>query len=93
MPTTSAAIVVREHLGKPFYEAKWRHDGQQVLRRIGPAWLERDSDSDAWRRRSGRLTEVFYDEARAHVAAAQLVAVYTFGAAERERSTSVARVA
>jgi hypothetical protein len=38
-PNPSATIVVREHRGRPFYEAKFRHEGQQVKRRIGPAWL------------------------------------------------------
>ena len=44
MPTTdpSATIVVREHLGRPFYEAKFRYGGRQVKRRIEPAWLDRD---------------------------------------------------
>ncbi len=33
----SATIVVREHRGQVFYEAKFRHHGRQVKRRIGSA--------------------------------------------------------
>lgn len=80
-----ATLLVREHRGRPFYEAFWRFQGKQVKRRIGPAWLERDDDSADWRRRSGRLPDGRYDEAGAHVAAAQLVAEYITDAADRER--------
>jgi integrase len=80
-----ATLLVREHRGRPFYEAFWRFHGKQVKRRIGPAWLERDDDSAEWRRRSGRLRDGHYDEAGAHVAAAQLVAEYVADAADRER--------
>lgn len=80
-----ATLLVRQHRGRPFYEAFWRFQGKQVKRRIGPAWLERDDGSADWRRRSGRLQDGHYDEARAHVAAAQLVAEYVADAADRER--------
>jgi integrase len=85
-PNPSAAIVVREHRGQPFYEAKFRHRGEQVKRRIGPAWLERDPGTGGWRRRRGRLAEGAYDERRAHVAAAQLLAEHVASANDRERS-------
>jgi integrase len=80
-----ATLIVREHRGKPFYEAFWRFQGKQVKRRIGPAWLEREPDSVGWRRRRGRRQDTFYDEASAHVAAAQLVGQYVSDAADRER--------
>ena len=80
-----ATLIVREHLGRPFYEAFWRHDGRQVKRRIGPAWLEPEPDGTGWRRRRGRRQDGHYDEAGAHVAAAQLVAQYVADAADRER--------
>ena len=80
-----ATLLVREHLGRPFYEAFWRFQGKQLKRRIGPAWLERGDSSDGWRRRRGRVPEGHFDEASAHVAAAQLVAEYTSEAADRER--------
>jgi integrase len=87
MPTTdpSATIVVREHHGRPFYEAKFRYRGRQVKRRIGPAWLDRDPASGEWRRRRGRVAPGAFDEPRAHVAAAQQVSRYAGDAAEQER--------
>ena len=33
-----AAVVVREHNGQPFFEAKFRYRSRQVKRLIGPAW-------------------------------------------------------
>jgi hypothetical protein len=94
MPASNptASIIVREHHGQPFYEAKFRHDGRQIKRRIGPAWLERDPDAGGWRRHRGRVADGAYDERAAHVAAAQLVSEYVAEAAdiervERERST------
>ena len=40
----NGALVIREHNGKVFYEAKWRDaTGRQVKRRVGEAWLERDA--------------------------------------------------
>jgi hypothetical protein len=80
-----AAIVVREYRGQPYYEAKFRYQGRQVKRRIGPAWLESDPQAGGWRRRRGRVPEDAYDERRAHVAAAQIVAEYVEQAADLER--------
>jgi integrase len=80
----TASIIVREHRGQPFYEAKFRHDGRQIKRRIGPAWLERDPDG-GWRRHRGRVAEGAYDERAAHVAAAQIVSEYLAEAADLER--------
>jgi len=74
-PTPAASLIVREHNGRPFYEAKFRYGGTQVKRRIGPAWLERDGMG--WRRRRGRVPEGAFDERRAHAAAAAIVAAYT----------------
>jgi integrase len=82
----TASIIVREQRGRPFYEAKFRHDGRQVKRRIGPAWLERDPNGDGWRRHRGRVAEGAYDERTAHVAAAQLVSEYVTEAADLERA-------
>jgi integrase len=64
------SLVVREHNGQPFYEAKFRHGGRQVKRRVGPAWLEQQHG--AWQPRKGRVTDGYYDERRAHVRAAEL---------------------
>jgi hypothetical protein len=82
--TPSAAIIIRVQGEKPFYEAKFRHDGRQVKRRIGPAWLERDETRD-WRPRRGRVQDGYYDERRAHAAAAQTVSQYLADAADIER--------
>jgi integrase len=82
----TASIIVREHHGQPFYEAKFRHDGRQIKRRIGPAWLERDAAGGGWRRHRGRVAEGAYDERAAHVAAAQLVSEYVAEAADLERA-------
>jgi integrase len=82
--TPSAAIIVRVQGGKPFYEAKFRHAGRQVKRRIGPAWLDRDETRD-WRPRRGRVPDGYYDERRAHAAAAQTVSDYLAYAANIER--------
>ncbi len=79
----SVALVVREHNGRPFYEAKFRHSGRQVMRRIGPAWLE--LDAGAWRPRRGRVRDGFYNEQRAHVRASELVAAYVAEASDQDR--------
>jgi integrase len=71
------ALVVREHGGRPFYEAKFRYAGRQVKRRVGPAWLTRaNGDVVDWRPRSGRVLDGRFDERRAHVRAAEIVAGY-----------------
>ncbi len=68
----TGALVVTERRGGPVYEAKWRRAGRQLKRLIGPAWLEREGDS--WRPRRGRLPEGYYDEKRATVRMAQIIA-------------------
>ncbi|HEY1508974.1 MAG TPA: tyrosine-type recombinase/integrase, partial [Solirubrobacteraceae bacterium] len=83
MHELSPSLVVREHNGQPFYEAKFRYDGRQIKRRIGPAWLERDQRD--WRRRHGRIPDGAFDERRAHVAAANIVAAYIADAADEVR--------
>jgi integrase len=84
-PSPTASIIVREHRGQAFYEAKFRHGGRQIKRRIGPAWLEVDPTAGGWRRRRERVPEGAYDERAAHVAAAQLVGEYVAEAADLER--------
>lgn len=78
----TANLIVREYDGRPFYEAKFRHQGRQIKRRIGPAWLERDPDTDGWRRHRGRVAEGSYDERGAHVRAALLVDEYVTEASD-----------
>jgi integrase len=79
----TASIIVRAQGGKPFYEAKFRHEGHQVKRRIGPAWLE--GGPDGWRPRRRRVPRGSFDERRAHVAAAGIVAEYLAEASQREQ--------
>lgn len=67
----AAALVVREHGGIPYYEAKFRIDGRQVKRRIGEAWLERRDHG--WQPRRGRVQPGCYDDRGAHVRAAEIV--------------------
>ena len=81
----SAHIIIREHCGRAFYEAKFRHQGRQIKRRIGPAWLERDPDTGGWRRHRGRVPDHAYDERAAIVVAAKLVDAYIAEAADAER--------
>jgi integrase len=83
-PKPTANIVIREHGGRPFHEAKFRLHGRQVKRRIGPAWLERDPDADGWRPRKGRVPDGAYDERAAIVAAARIVDEHVTEAADRE---------
>ncbi len=82
----SASLIVREHGVRVFYEAKFRHQGQQVRRRIGPAWLIRDATTGAWIPRRGRVPEGSYDARKAHAAAAEIVAKFVSGAEASERA-------
>jgi hypothetical protein len=69
----NGALVIREHNGKVFYEAKWRDaTGRQVKRRVGEAWLERDA-SGAWRPRRGRLDDGCLDKKSAIVEMNRLI--------------------
>lgn len=81
-----ASLIIREHNGQPFYEAKFRYDGQQVKRRLGPAWLERDG-AKGWKRRHGRVPESALDERRAHASAAAIVESYVADRAARDQAS------
>jgi hypothetical protein len=83
-PIPSASIVISEQRGTVYYEAKFRHSGKQIKRRIGPARLDLDPEG-RWRSRHGRVPDGAYDERRAHVAAAQIVSGYMAEAADVER--------
>ena len=72
LPTGSLAVRVAAS-GDPVYEAKWRWQGAQKKSRIGPAWLERDW-AGSWRPRRGRVPEDHFDEKRATVRMAELIA-------------------
>lgn len=83
-PAPTASLQVREHAGRLFYEAVFRHEGRQVKRRVGPAWIE--DSPDGWQRRRGRVPEGHFDERRAHVAAAGIVGEYLAEAEHREQT-------
>jgi len=83
-PLPTPFLILREHRDEPFYEAKFRYAGQQVKRRIGQAWLTGDA-LGGWVPRRGRVADGYFDERRAHVAAAELVATYVKDFNESER--------
>ena len=78
------ASVEREDL---VYEAKWRRAGLQVKRRVGPAWLD-PGPSGGWVPRRGRVPDGWYDEKRATVRMAQLVAEHDGAAAAADGRVS-----
>lgn len=77
-------LVVREHGGQPYYEAKWRHRGKQVKRRVGKAWVKRGPDG-GWVKRRGWVPDGFFDERRAHVRMAELIERYVEGQRKRAK--------
>src|SRR6202167_3021427 len=86
----AGALVVAGSANRPAFEAKWRRAGRQAKRRIGPAWLERAADDSGWVMRRGRVPEGYFDEKRATVRMAELIAEHdeeerAIEADERER--------
>ena len=81
----SGALVVRVGADRgAWFEAKWRRAGRQFKRRVGPAWLEQSADG-RWRPRRGRLPDGYFDEKRATVAMAALIAEHDEHEAAIER--------
>lgn len=75
--------------GAPVYYARWRTDGEDRLRRVGPAWVEPDGDG-GWRPRRGRTPDGHFDRRSVLVAAADLVVtVEAEIAAERIAASTV----
>ncbi|HEX5898744.1 MAG TPA: hypothetical protein VFY32_05045 [Solirubrobacteraceae bacterium] len=69
----NGALVIREHKGKVFFEAKWRDaTGRQVKRRVGEAWLEREASGE-WRPCRGRLDDGCLDEKSAIIEMHRLI--------------------
>ena len=87
---TGALIVRRGPSGTPFYEAKWRHNGRQLLRRVGPAWVD-DDGNGSWRPRRGRVPDGSYDAKRATVRMAELIAEHATNTAQQEREERARR--
>ncbi len=69
--------------GVPYYEVKWRAGGQQLKRRLGPAWLT--AADGGWARRAGRVRDGWLDERGAHAAAVATIAAVGEERVERER--------
>jgi integrase len=80
-------VVVADHFGSPYWEAKFRHEGRQAKRRVGAAWLVRNGSPAAkpngktykrgqWVQRRGHPADgaLGYDDAVA--SAATLVDAY-----------------
>jgi integrase len=70
LPTGS--LVIRTRGQGPYFDAKWRYNGKQVMRRIGPAWLVPDQDG-GWKKKRGRPEDGFYTAKTATVRMAELI--------------------
>ncbi len=69
----SGALIVVERESGPLYYAKWRDSTRrQVKRKLGPAWVERDSGG-GWRKRRGRARDGYLDEKAAIVEMKRLI--------------------
>ena len=75
---TRGSLVIRVRQdGVPCFEAKWRHEGRQTKRRLGPAWVEPQNGSetpprlrlkhvaDGWQKRRGEAPDGWLDESEA----------------------------
>jgi integrase len=63
-PNPSARPFIRERATGPFWYGKWSRNGQPVIRALGRAWVELDSDG-GWRRKRGRSPDGALTEAEA----------------------------
>jgi integrase len=79
-----ASLVIRTKGNEVYYDAKFRHGGKQIMRRIGPAWLSPDG-SGSWVPRKGRIAPGYFDERRAHVEAAGIAHAYVRDLIDVER--------
>lgn len=77
------SLVIREGATGVFYEAKFRWGGRQVKRRLGPAWVERDTAG--WRRKAGRAAPGYLDPKSAQRVATELAESFVRDATEVER--------
>ncbi|MDA8068942.1 MAG: tyrosine-type recombinase/integrase [Actinomycetota bacterium] len=96
----AASLVARDQNGRVFYEAKFRYNGEQVWRRVGPAWLEADPNAstgcarhERFRSRRGRVAPGYFDERSAHVRAAEIVKKYVDEVEYAERIREERRIA
>ncbi len=70
---SGSLVVTTTKAGTPTYRAKWRdRTGRQCAPTVDRAWLVRDGDG--WKKRPGRVKPEYFDEPRAYVRMAELIA-------------------
>lgn len=69
-------LLIVTYKGRPFYEAKWVHDGRQVKRRIGPAHVVPDRDG-GWKKKRGPAMDGTFTEKEAVARMGELVKAHT----------------
>jgi integrase len=72
LPTGSLVITLGAQ--GPHYEGKFRWQGRQCKRRLGPAWLLYSPKEDGWIKRPGRAQEGFLSERDAYQALTAMIA-------------------
>lgn len=88
-----ALIVATRKDGQPVFEGKWWH-GEQVKRRLGPAWLERGQSSSkrrqtrfsGWIRREGKAADGYLDERAAERRMEAAIAAHAADQEQAERA-------
>lgn len=92
MSSVAPAIVIvpAKAAGAAYYEAKWRDSGgRQLKRRLGRAWVERDTRTGEWRKRRGHTPTGWLDPRTVHVAAAAMVEQVEREQAEAARAAAL----
>ena len=80
----SYSLQVREQGARTVFDVYFRWPpGRLVKRRVGPAWVTRGIDGD-WRPRRGQPRDDFYDLARAHDRAREIVAEHVAATEPRQ---------
>lgn len=87
---TSTKAFVRERQSGPFWYAKWRRDGKQVMRALGPAWVRRDGDR--WKNRRGEPTDGALTEREANALLDRLIGQYEVEQTRIEQDAEERRV-
>jgi integrase len=81
---------VRVRASGPYWYAKWRRNGLQVTRGLGPAWVEADGRG-GWRSRRGRAPTGALTEPQANARMLQLVHEHDAEQSELERDAEKRR--
>ena len=90
-PSTHAKPFVRWLRGGPVWYAKWSRHGTQVMRALGPAWVDRAPGGRGWRKRPGRPEGDALTESGAIARMLELVAEHERRESERERDEAEGR--